>query len=92
MNFIEEPVVESINISFYYYHYQHRVPVRIIGKNLANNILSDGTRRVYVRVDDTKINRPIEEGSNFVDFDMPLGLNTGSYRISVSTDGLYYRP
>ena len=60
MNFIDEPVVESLNITFYYYHYQHRVPVRIRGRNLTNNLLSDGTRRVYVRVDDTKIVRPIE--------------------------------
>jgi len=48
--------------------------------------------RIYVRVDDTKFVRPITAGSTFVDFHMPLGLNTGSYRISVSTDGLYYRP
>jgi len=92
MNFIEEPEILSVNITFYYYHYQHKVPVRIEGRNFDTNLHIDGRRRIYVRVDDTKIVRPIEAGATFIDFEMPLGLNTGSYRISVSTDGLFYRP
>jgi hypothetical protein len=92
MNFIDEPVIESVNITTYYFNYQHRVPVRVIGRNLATNLHIDSQRRIYVRVDDSKFTRPIEAGANFFDFFMPLGLNTGTYRISVSTDGLFYRP
>lgn len=92
MKFIDEPVIDSVNISSYYFNYQHRVPVRVTGRNFATNLHIDGKRRIYVRVVDSKFTRPIDAGANFFDFYMPLGLNTGTYRISVSTDGLYYRP
>ncbi len=87
MKYIEEPVIESINITFYYYNYQHRVPVLVIGKNLATR---DG--KIYVAVADTKFEVKIEPNSNSFTFHMPLGLDLGIYNIRVSTDGLYYRP
>jgi len=85
--FITEPMIESVNISFYYYNYQHRVPVLVTGRNLATR-----NGKIYVAVADTKIEADIRPNANNFSFNMPLGLDLGLYRIRVSTDGLYYRP
>jgi len=87
MKFIEEPVIESINTTFYYFNYQHRVPVLVTGKNLATR-----AGKIYVAVDDTKFEVSIEPNINSFTFNMPLGLTLGIYTIRISTDGLYYRP
>jgi hypothetical protein len=50
LTFLAEPSIDSLNISFYYYNYQHRVPVLVTGKNLATR-----AGKIYVAVADTKI-------------------------------------
>ena len=72
MRFIEEPVITAINTGSYYYNYQHRVPVIVTGNNLATR-----AGKIYVAVDDTKFEVPIDANSNFFIFNMPLGLDLG---------------
>lgn len=94
MQFVQEPVIEAVNITEYYYNYQHRVPVKINGSNFDSHIdpLMPTRRKIYVRVEDTKIESFLLPGSASFEFFMPLALNLGTYRLSVSTDGLFYRP
>ena len=91
---IPAPEIIRLNNTEYYYTHHEQVYIELTGRYLSKGMY------LYVRVGDQvqKINEITEvdsEEDGLIDvivFLMPIQLDLGSYPITVSTDGMNYRP
>jgi len=90
LNFIPEPSITSINVTSVYRTLNEDVYIEISGADLDMNIIDGGT--LFIRVGNTVIKESISPPQSAKGFILPPQLDLGTYSVSVSTDGVNFRP